>query len=99
MERFARWVSDLRLMKNRRVTTTDLPRRKERRPMDVRNKISQGGRDFLGSARLSRVGFDVAPKRTFLDALLFVGSAIERKSSRSRDALASTRDGRAPQIV
>src|SRR4029077_20392414 len=38
----------------------------------------------LGSARLRRVGFGVSPKRSL-------------KSSRSRDALANTRDARAPR--
>jgi hypothetical protein len=40
--------------------------------------------DLLGSARVSRVGFGVSPKRTF-------------ESSRRRDVVASTRDARATQ--
>src|SRR5213079_3283569 len=50
----------------------------------------------LGSTRVSRVGFGVAPKQAFLKIKLGV-LASHKGSPRSRDATASTRDARAPQ--
>src|SRR5438552_11098651 len=41
IEKFARLIADLRVIENRRVTTTHLPRMKERRPIDVSDKRAQ----------------------------------------------------------
>jgi hypothetical protein len=46
---------------------------------------------FLGSARVSRVGFVVSPKQSFSDGF------TPTKSPRKRDAFASTRDACATQ--
>src|SRR5438874_2308463 len=72
---------------------------KERRPIDELYEIGERDRDFLGSTRVSRVGRCVSRRRTFLDALFLFGFRVCTKSSRRRDAFASTRHGRAPQSV
>jgi hypothetical protein len=50
----------------------------------------------LGSARVSRAGFGVSPKQSFHNAMFFI-QRPDLKSSRKRDAFASTRDARATQ--
>src|SRR5260370_20404734 len=50
VEKFARLFADLRVIENRRVTAAQLPRMEKRRPIDVRNKITQRDCDPLGSA-------------------------------------------------
>src|SRR5439155_2142503 len=99
IEQFARLFANFGVVENRRITTTQFPRMKERRPIDEFDEIPERDRDFLGSTRVSRAGCAVAPKRTFLHVLSLVRSGTDGKSSRSRDALASTRDGRATQIA
>jgi nitrous oxidase accessory protein len=51
---------------------------------------------ILGSARVSRAGFGVAPKRTFHRGSFFEDQSKVRDRE---DALASRRDARAPQII
>ena len=55
--------------------------------------------DFLGSARVSRAGFGVAPKRTFAVFHRTTCFARRRKVRDREDALASTRDACAPLII
>jgi hypothetical protein len=59
--------------------------------MTISSVLSPG----LGSARVPRAGFGVAPKRTF--PFRVRNAASMRKSPRTRDAFASARDGRATQ--
>jgi len=55
---------------------------------------------MLGSARLWRAGFGVAPKQSFLRPLLLFGSYELTGKVRDReDALASRREARATQRV
>src|ERR1700686_4045271 len=52
---------------------------------------------MLGSARVSRAGFGVAPKQSFPAGDVLFPDAPEKESSRWRDASASTRDACATQ--
>jgi hypothetical protein len=52
----------------------------------------------LGSARVWRVGFGVAPKQSFLPYGDVPLSKISRKVRDGEGAIASTRDARAPRI-
>ena len=54
---------------------------------------------FLGSARVSRAGFGVAPKRTLPLRGSVPSYELPRKVRDREDALASTRDARAPQNI
>ena len=99
IEKFARLFADLRVIENRRMTPPQFPGMKERRPVDVPDKTIESDCRLLGSARVSRAGFGVPPKQTFLAASLLLGFRSDRKSSRSRDALASTRDACAPRSL
>ncbi len=54
--------------------------------------------EFLGSTRVSRVGFGVAPKQSFLGHRRVPRCVIQRKVRDREDALASTRDACATQI-
>jgi hypothetical protein len=51
-----------------------------------------------GSARVSRVGFGVAPKQSFLDRRRIARFEHQGKVRDREDALASTRDACATQI-
>jgi hypothetical protein len=53
---------------------------------------------FPGSARVSRVGFGVAPKQSFLEYCRIASFERQRKVREREDALASTRDVCATQI-
>jgi hypothetical protein len=56
-------------------------------------------RTILGSARVSRVGCDVAPQQSFLEHLTFLDVALSQGKVRdSEDTVASTRDACATQI-
>jgi hypothetical protein len=52
---------------------------------------------FLGSTRVSHVGFGVAPKQAFLLPRRIVRVKSREEVRDREDALASTRDARAPQ--
>src|SRR4029077_14062956 len=51
IEKFARFFAHLWVVEDRRVTATQFPCMKKRRPVDVRNKIAHCERDVPGSAR------------------------------------------------
>jgi hypothetical protein len=53
---------------------------------------------FLGSARVPRVGLGVAPKRTLPLPEHVPSCKLQRKVRDREDALASTRDACAPQM-
>src|SRR5438045_4215145 len=72
VEKFARLFADLRVIENRRVTAAQLPRMEKRRPIDIRNKITQGDRDSLGSARRWRAHLGRWP-RCFLPGIPYPG--------------------------
>jgi hypothetical protein len=55
------------------------------------------GRAFLGSARVSRAGFGVAPKQAFSRDRCVPRCEIPIKVRDGEDAIANTRDARAPQ--
>ena len=57
------------------------------------------GLRLLGSARVPRAGFGVAPKQAFLLSSASSGYAVQSKVRDREDALASTRDARATQSV
>ena len=52
----------------------------------------------LGSTRVSRVGFGVAPKQSFLQYGHFPSPEVSGKVRDGEDVVASTRDACAPQI-
>jgi hypothetical protein len=52
---------------------------------------------ILGSVRVSRAGFGVAPKRTWHWYRLAAGYESQRKVRDREDAIANTRDARVPQ--
>ena len=54
-------------------------------------------RAILGSARISRAGFGVAPKRTLPLREHVPTCKLQREVRDREDALANTRDARAPQ--
>jgi hypothetical protein len=54
-------------------------------------------RAILGSARVSRAGFGVAPKRTLSLRQHVRTYELQREVRDREDALANTRDARAPQ--
>jgi hypothetical protein len=54
---------------------------------------------FLGSTRVSRVGFGVAPKRTLPLREHVPPCELLRKVRDREDALANTRDARAPRTL
>ena len=62
-------------------------------------QFAQGLIAFLGSARVSRVGFGVPPKQSFLKTGNHNVRPISQESSRLRDAIANTRDACATQNV
>src|SRR5262249_15076090 len=61
----------------------------------IDNLRRRGG---LGSACVSRAGFGVAPKRTFLSIASLLTDRGFRRNSRTRDGFASTRDACARRI-
>jgi hypothetical protein len=59
--------------------------------------VSVVRRAILGSARVSRAGFGVAPKRTSPVRQYVRSCELQREVRDREDALANTRDARAPQ--
>src|SRR5262245_43919835 len=62
VEQFARLFADLWVVENRWITTTQFPRMKKWRPIDVRNKVADRSRDCLGSTRRWRVDLGRWPR-------------------------------------
>jgi hypothetical protein len=60
--------------------------------------MSRLGQGTLGSTRASRADLGVAPKRTSHPYSPAPGYQFQRKVRDREDALANTRDARAPQI-
>src|SRR5436189_4584587 len=62
IEKFARFFAHLWVVEDRRVTATQFPRMKERRPVDIRNKIALCNRAVPGSARRWRAHLGRRPR-------------------------------------
>src|SRR5438132_10815519 len=79
IEQFARLFANFGVVENRRITTTQFPRMKERRPIDESDEIPESDREFLWISRLSRDGCAFSPYRTFLQFMTHTSIATTEK--------------------
>src|SRR5438874_8750794 len=80
IEKLTRLFAHLWVIEDRRVTATQFPRMKERRPIDIRNKIAHCDRAVPGSARRWRAHLGRWP-RCFLRGIPYPRIIFTRPSN------------------